>query len=244
MDMGYDYGSKIEQPGDIGMSNRSSIDAISSNIGGLLSYIQVLINGGGDASKVDGPMGPKFFVQTPTKCKDRDGNDQDRFIYLNYVPTGTLPVSVIMPNMPGISTNYRGLLPGIIENIGHLSPVQIMDTIVMDTGNACTLLKMETIDDKNIKKAEEHYVSDNDIRRMDATWFSDVYPKPRLPPPVQTKYDDEGFENYGYNYSDVFSSVSDSDFKGTSQCKNIYLNLLGLIGIYIVMKIMLGGKAH
>ena len=237
MDMDYDYGANIRQPVDIGMSNGSSMGAIGRNIGGLLSYIKVLINGGGNASKVAGPMGPKFFVQTPTKCKDIDGNDQDRFVYLNYVPTGTIPGSFVMPGMPGISTDYRGLLPGIIENIGHLSPVQIMDNIVTDTGNACTSLTMETIDAKNNKKAQTAYVSDNDIRRMDATWFSDVYPKPHLPP-VKT----EGFENY-YNYSDVFSSV-DADFKGTSQCKNIYLNLLGLIGIYIVMKIMLGGKAH
>ena len=241
----YDYGANIKQPVELGMSSGSSMNNISTNIGGIVSYVMMLVNGKGEASKVNGPMGPKFFMATPTKCKDRKGGSQDRYIYLNYVPTGTIPGSFVMPGIPGISTDYRGLLPGIIENIGHLSPIQIMDTLMMDTGNACTELTMETIDEKNNKKEETHFVSDNDIRRMDDKWFEGPYRKPRLPPPeVAKEYEGEyeGFDDYGYN-NDVFSSV-DANFANKKQCKNIYINLLGLVGIYILLKIMLGGRAH
>ena len=240
----YDYSANIKQPAQIGMSSNSSMNAIGDNIAGILSYIKMLVNGGGEASVVNGPMGPKFFVETPTMCKDvEDGKSKTRSIYLNYVPTGTLPASFVMPSLPGVATDYRGLLPGILTNVGQLNPVQIMNTIMTDTGNSCRLLKMETIDAKNRRKEGNGYVSDNDIRRMDDKWFSGQYPRPYIPP---VKDDDEGFENYGYNNKDdVFSSVSEVNFNMVNnKLPSIYFNLLSLVGIYIVLKIMLGSKIH
>ena len=238
----YDYGANIKPPMAIGMNNGSSMSAIGDNVAGILSYVKVLVDGGGPASRVGGPMGPKFFVETPTRCKDvADDKSKPRSIYLNYVPTGTLPGSFIMPSVPGIKTDYKGLLPGILANTGQLNPAQIMNTVMNDVGNSCRLLEMETIDASNNPGKGKGYVNDNDIRRMDDDWFSSTYPRPYIPPPEQ----EEGFEDYNSDYnSNVFRSMPDDNFKNINKLPYIYLNLLSLVGIYIVLKIMLEGKIH
>ena len=46
---------------------------------------------GGGASKVNGPMGNKFFLKTGAKCKDtQSGKKVDRFMYVNNVPDGQI----------------------------------------------------------------------------------------------------------------------------------------------------------
>ena len=238
----YDYGGNIKQPSDMDMGSGSSMNTIGDNIAGILSYITLLVSGGGNASRTPGPMGPKFFIETPTTCKDvSDGQTKTRSIYLNYVPTGTLPGSFGMPNVPGVSTSYKGLLPGILSNIEQINPVTVMNKIMNDTGNSCRKLTMETIDATNTVSEGWGYVADNDIRRMSDDWFSlPNHPRPYIPPVKP-----ENFENYGYNQNqDVIGSVTDVNFKKVDICKNIYINLLGLIGIYIMLKIMLGGRAH
>ena len=236
----YDYSKFINQPNEIGMSNGSSMNDIGDNIAGLLSYIKILVNGGGKANKTNAPLGPKFFFQTPTNCKDISDNKlKPRSVYLNYVPTGTIPV--MLPNVPGIDSNYTGFLPGILENIGQINPLQIMSNIMTDKGNACMNLKMETVNEKNESKPGSGFVTINDIRRMDPKWFSTAYPKPHLPPIEQKT---EGFNNCGSSRN-VFSSVSDVNFDtANNKIPSIYFNLLSLIGIYIVLKIMLGGRIH
>ena len=241
------------------MSSGASMNNIGDNIAGILSYMRMLVNGGGGASKVDGPMGPKFFLQTTgINCKDIDDKKmKPRSLYLNYVPTGTLPASFVMPSLPGVRTSYRGLLPGIITNAGSLNPTQMMNKIMTDTGNSCKLLEMETIDANNLRRKGSGYVSLNDIRQMDPAWFSDTYPRPNIPTVDEeaAAAAAEGFRtcssnyynnnNNDYNNNNVFRSVSNMNFNNVNnKPPPIYFNLLGLIGIYIVMKLMLGGRIH
>lgn len=225
----YNYSTKINPPSAIGMSNESSMDDIGKNIAGIISYIRMLVAGGGEASTVSGPMGPKFFVETPTTCKDADtGSTKKRSMYVNYVPVGSIPIPI--SGIPDIGTGYQGLLPGILENVGKLNPVKMMKNIMNGQDNSCRLLKMETIDADNRKSSGQGFVSDNDILGMDSSWFSSAFPRPQIPPK-------ENFENYG--------SVPDASFMGAnSSCRNIYVNLLGLMGIYIMLKFMLEGRIH
>ncbi len=259
----YDYGKYIKTPLQMGMSSGSSMSNIGKNIGGILSYIRMLVNGGGGASKIGGPMGPKFFIVSPTFCKDiKDKKMHPRSLYLNYVPTGTIPSSFVMPDLPGIDTNYKGLLPGILTNIGSLNPVRMMNKIMTDTRNSCAELKMETIDANNVPASGTGYVSLSDIRQMDPKWFSDAHPRPNIPSLEQEEEEDEaaaatappseGFKTYGSNYNNnnnnndnnVFSSVSNVNFNNVNKLPPIYFNILSLIGIYIMLEIMLGGRIH
>lgn len=77
----YKYHSKIKSPLEMGLSPESGI---GDNLGGMFSYIEVLISGDSDAtnwsqieaSKSDGrlksarngPLGAKFFIKTGGKC--------------------------------------------------------------------------------------------------------------------------------------------------------------------------------
>lgn len=66
----YDYWKNIKQPGQMGMSSEGSLDALATNVDGLLSYVQVLVTGGGNASKTGKPLGNKFFLKTNGKCRE------------------------------------------------------------------------------------------------------------------------------------------------------------------------------
>ena len=65
-----------ENPSEIGMSGDGNLSALSRNVAGLIDYVQVLVAGGGGASKVNGPMGNKFFLKTGAKCKDTQSRQE------------------------------------------------------------------------------------------------------------------------------------------------------------------------
>ena len=80
----YDYWKSIKQPSEMGMSPGFSLDALAANVDGLLSYVEVLISGTGNASVTGNPLGNKFFLKTTGKCsettaaqwkKERDEDD-------------------------------------------------------------------------------------------------------------------------------------------------------------------------
>ena len=66
----YDYWKSIKQPSEMGMSPGFSLDALATNVDGLLSYVEVLISGTGNASVTGKPLGNKFFLKTTGKCSE------------------------------------------------------------------------------------------------------------------------------------------------------------------------------
>ena len=64
----YDYWKSIKQPSEMGMSPGFSLGALANNVDGLLSYVEVLISGTGNASVTGKPLGNKFFLKTTGKC--------------------------------------------------------------------------------------------------------------------------------------------------------------------------------
>lgn len=66
----YDYWKSIKQPSDMGMSPGFSLDALATNVDGLLSYVELLIQGSGNASVTGKPLGNKFFLKTTGKCSE------------------------------------------------------------------------------------------------------------------------------------------------------------------------------
>ncbi len=52
----------------MGMSPGFSLGALATNVDGLLSYVEVLISGTGNASVTGKPLGNKFFLKTTGKC--------------------------------------------------------------------------------------------------------------------------------------------------------------------------------
>ena len=66
----YDYWKSIKQPDEMGMSPGFSLGALATNVDGLLSYVEVLISGTGNASVTGKPLGNKFFLPTTGKCSE------------------------------------------------------------------------------------------------------------------------------------------------------------------------------
>lgn len=66
----YDYWKSIKQPSEMGMSPGFSLGALATNVDGLLSYVEVLISGTGQASVTGKPLGNKFFLKTTGKCSE------------------------------------------------------------------------------------------------------------------------------------------------------------------------------
>jgi len=64
----YDYWKSIKQPDEMGMSPGFSLGALATNVDGLLSYVEVLISGTGNASVTGKPLGNKFFLKTTGQC--------------------------------------------------------------------------------------------------------------------------------------------------------------------------------
>jgi len=66
----YDYWKGIKQPSEMGMSPGFSLGTLANNVDGLLSYVEVLISGTGNASVTGKPLGNKFFLKTTGKCSE------------------------------------------------------------------------------------------------------------------------------------------------------------------------------
>lgn len=66
----YDYWKNVKQPAEMGMSAGFSLKTLANNVDGLLSYVEVLVTGGGNASVTRKPLGNKFFIKTTGKCSE------------------------------------------------------------------------------------------------------------------------------------------------------------------------------
>ena len=67
----YAYWKQIKSPSEMGMSTKGSISTIAKDVGGLINYVELLVAGGGGASRTSGAMGNKFFLKTAATCKDK-----------------------------------------------------------------------------------------------------------------------------------------------------------------------------
>jgi hypothetical protein len=167
----YAYWKQVKSPSEIGMSGDGNLGALSRDVAGLIDYVQILVAGGGGASKVNGPMGNKFFLKTGAKCKDtQSGKKVDRFIYVNNVPDGQIPF--ISQGMGGMTfSNFEGLVPGALGDMNALNPFAMLQAFMMGNVPDCEPLTMETIDANNSKSQQTQYVATTDIRNMNPCWF-------------------------------------------------------------------------
>jgi len=167
----YPYYKNIKSPSDIGMSTKGSISALSKDINGLISYVEVLVTGKSKASATGGPLGNKFFLKTGAKCKDPSGNQMDRYIYVNHVPNGNIPF--LSSGMGQNFSDFEGLIPGAMGNLSVLNPFAIMQAFMSGSTPDCQELTMATIDASNNKSTETHYITTVDIKNMDPCTFPD-----------------------------------------------------------------------
>jgi hypothetical protein len=167
----YPYYKNIKPPSDIGMSSAGNLSALGRDITGLISYVELLVSGGGKASSTGKPLGNKFFLNTGAECIDTKTNKKvDRYIYINNVPQGNIPI--LSSGMGVKFREFKGLIPGAISNLNVLNPYSIISSSFSGSYPQCQEITLETIDTNNNISNELHYVSTVDITNMDPCNFA------------------------------------------------------------------------
>lgn len=167
----YLYWDKINTPTDMGMSGDGNLQTLAADVAGLIGYVELLVSGGGPASKVPGPLGNRFFLKTGAKCKDKStGKDTDRYIYVSNVPTGSIPF--ISAGLNQNFKDFRGLVPGVIENIGKVNPVTMFQAFMLNSNSACVPITMEVTDKNGNNTTQTEMVLENDVQNMNPCYFT------------------------------------------------------------------------
>jgi hypothetical protein len=232
----YQYYKYINTPGEMGMSADGNLPTLEKDVQGLISYVELLVQGNGNASKTGQPLGNKFFMKTGAKCMAPDNSEQDRYIYINNVPNGNIPF--ISAGLGVDFTEFRGLIPGAMEDLNTLSPYGIMQAFMSGPTPPCEKITMETIDVNNNKSIESQYVIVNDIKRMDGCDFN--------VPPMQGKSSGvnpltgvpcrQGFQNQTTQFSPVSYGTRDEAFP-RDPIHQMYFICLSVLGILFLYKI-------
>lgn len=176
----YNYVENIKSPEELGLSSRGTLSQMVKNVDGLVNYADLLLIGNSKASKAGGgPLGNKFFSNTNSVCKDVDNKeDVDRYIYINNIPSGSLPV---LSQVGVKSESLRGLIPGVLENANVLNPATIVNSLSGGIKPECKKVKLETINNNNEKNDETHHISIQDLNNMNPCDFINkdgYYPHP------------------------------------------------------------------
>lgn len=169
----FDYAGQIRTPAEIGMSDRGTLQQLGRNVEGLASYVELLVAGGGKASRSGQPLGDRQFLQTGAHCRDEATNSTvDRFIFVDHVPQGHIP---LVSSAIGVNfKDARGLLPGALESMGQvLDPGQLFRAFTSGSQPPCRALTMQTIGPDGVPGQQTEFVATQDIADMDACSFPD-----------------------------------------------------------------------
>lgn len=196
----YQYHGIVRSPGEMGMKSTGGMDVlVKKNIPGLIAYAKLLVGGDGDANSKtkedlplrNQPMGDKIFVKTIGKCiptnkegeyidpnngkvlsdQKKSNNEEERYIYIDHIPTGYLPGK-------GNVAEFRGFIPGIIENVSEMNPMKILRGISEDAAPKCIKLQMETVKWNEVSKKhdqsnETHWVALSDLKELNPCSFTE-----------------------------------------------------------------------
>lgn len=226
----YDYAGKIKSPGELGMSSKGDLDTLTKDIIGMLGYIKVLIEGGGKAQKIGGPLGDKFFLPTAAKCKDvATKKEVTRSLYVNNQPDGSIPF--ISQGMGVTFGEFKGLVPGILSNVSQINPFQMLQAFMIGGMPDCQALVMQTINNSGISSVGTGYVLNTDIANMNPCWF------PNRSNPITGAGCRESFETLTdgrtLNAHTGISADMPKDW-----LVRLYYTSLALLGLYIFLKML------
>lgn len=168
--MSYEYYNQIKSPAQLGMSGNGSMGTLSRNVESLVDYVKLLVEGGGSASKTGQPLGNKYFIDTGASCEDNaTGKKVDRYMYIDNQPDGDVPF--IGAGMGTSFSQFRGLIPGVLEDVNDINPVRIMEAFLEGGTPKCTRVTLKTIDKNNTMRYETHHVPDEELQTISACDF-------------------------------------------------------------------------
>jgi len=163
----YKYYKHIRTPGELGVSSEGNMGAMSKDIASIINYISLLVEGGGQASATGGPLGSKFYIKTAGKCKDEaTGSIVPRYMYINTVPSGNIPL--ISSGLGVNFSEFRGLIPGILEDVGALNPLTLFSAFQQGSAPPCKEVKFPVVGDNRANAPESGHVAISEINEQKA----------------------------------------------------------------------------
>ena len=159
----YNYYDYINKPHEMGMSEEGTYRALSNDIAGIINYSNVLISGRGAAISDKAPsqgLGSRFFLNTGAQCRHGEYNGKKRIEGteeeiddfkeinpgMNLKKRSVYIDNTVKGNILGKSN--VGLVPGMIENVTHLNPMDLMSAFVQPPIPLCKVVKRPTVPDK------------------------------------------------------------------------------------------------
>jgi hypothetical protein len=164
----YPYQQYIKSPQQLGSSTKGTSETISNNIKALSSYVSLLVEGSSSAQTTgNSPLGNSYFYNTGGTCTAPDGTTQNRYIYINNRPDGTIP---LISSTSGVSfSKFKGLVPGILEDLSYMDPTELLSAF--DSNTDCQEITMDVYDNNNVPSTQSYYVNNDDISKYNPCWF-------------------------------------------------------------------------
>ena len=233
----YNYAKMIAGPTDIGMSDGMTFDALAKDVGGLITYIAVLVSGQSNAQLNGGkPLGNKFMLETLGTCKDElSGDIVPRSIYINNIPVGNIP---FLSSAAGVDfKSFRGLIPGLISNVNVLNPIDIGTSLLLGSNPPCREVTWPIVDQSGNESLKTGYILLHDIMSMDPCDVSEDYKKPSW---GQCDGLGCGSNECIEKFTNLFHDSN--NFKNNDLLKEpfieFYFIILGLLGLYIFLHLL------
>lgn len=173
----YKYFKFIKTPDQLGLSPNGSLSSIGTNVNGLISYVRLLVEGTGDANNSRPvlnnsgnpellPLGDRYFINTKAKCTDLKTKKQvTRSIYIDNVPDGSIPF-ITQGLGDAKFSSIRGLIPGMLSNISHISPSKIFTSLMNGQYPYCLEVNRTTINENGEHGNETRYLIRDDIETL------------------------------------------------------------------------------
>ena len=250
----YNYAKSIKSPAEIGMSSKGSMSALAYNIAGISDYVNVLVSGDSRAQRNGGsqPLGESFYLKTAGKCCSDtikvDGKvkgckkKQDRYMFINNIPNGAIPFlsDATGQNVPSL----KGLVPGTMENIGKINPLEMVAGFMQGAYPECRKLKLNAT--SSVGPKSNVYVADADIANLDpclwtekgkprSRWSTDTYGKN----PVSKESKGGCREGFQMMNKKMSTTANFSEFKKKDSLTNLYNLGFSTFLIYLMYQLVI-----
>ena len=126
----YSYADNIQGPSSMGVGSDGTFSQVGRNTGAVINYVKYMVSGPA--------LGNQYFVNTGGVCKAPDTSIQPRYNYINNISSGAATVPLAMrQDLSGITSDFNGLLPGMLEDVEGLNPVSLFSALAADSTPPC-----------------------------------------------------------------------------------------------------------
>ena len=134
----YSYADHIQGPSSMGVGSDGTMSQLSRNTGAIINYVKYMISGPA--------LGNQYFIATGGQCIAADGSTQDRSNYINNIASGSdLLPATMKQDLGGLTSDFNGLIPGMLEDIEGLNPVTLFSSLSANSIPDCKCYTCPTV---------------------------------------------------------------------------------------------------